>query len=71
VWLWHDGAMARAKQDQIDENQVQGFKFLKKLLPMLDQLHGVACERDRANNRKLHFDHYILLMSVFFFNPIV
>jgi DDE family transposase len=37
----------------------------------LDRLHEDACERDRAHNRKLHFDQYVALLLLYFFNPIV
>jgi hypothetical protein len=28
------------------------------LTPLLEQLHDNGCERDKAGNRKLHFDQY-------------
>ena len=39
-----------------------GFKYLDRLLPMLERLHGIGCGRDRAGNRKLHYDQYCLLV---------
>ena len=38
---------------------------------MLQRLHDDGCERDTANNRKLHFDQYAMLMLLYLFNPIV
>jgi hypothetical protein len=38
---------------------------------MLDQLHDVGCQRDRAGNRNLHFDQYCLLVLLFMFNPVL
>jgi hypothetical protein len=37
---------------------LQGFKYLDKLLPRFDRLHDVGCQRDRAGNRTLHFDRF-------------
>lgn len=63
--------MARKKRDKIRERDVGGLKPLQKLLPLLDRLHEVGCERDKAGNRELHFDQYCLLILLDFFNPIV
>jgi hypothetical protein len=38
--------------------KLQGLKYLDRLLPLFDRLHEVGCQRARAGNRKLHFDHY-------------
>jgi hypothetical protein len=46
-------------------------KMLQKLLPLLDRLHDVGCERDKAGNRKLHFDQHCLLILLYLFNPII
>ncbi len=50
---------------------LQGLKYLKQLQPLLAALHEVGCERDRAGNRKLHYDHYCLLLLLYLFNPMV
>lgn len=63
--------MGRKKDDPIRERDVGGMKLLQKLLPLLDRLHDVGCERDKAGNRKLHFDQYCLLVLLQLFNPIV
>ena len=62
--------MGRRRQ-AIRERDLQGFKYFKKILPLLDRLHEAGTARDRAGNRVLHFDQYIALQLVFFFNPIV
>jgi hypothetical protein len=56
---------------KIEERDVQGVKQLQQLLPLLERLHDVGCERDRAGNRNLHMDQYCMLILLFFFNPIV
>jgi len=63
--------MARKKKDEIRERDVGGMKLLQQLLPLLDRMHDVGCERDKAGNRKLHFDQYCLLVLLYLFNPIV
>ena len=59
------------KQEAIRSSQVQGLKYLKLLLPLLQELHEVGCARDRAGNRKLHYDQYCLLVLLFLFNPVM
>ena len=63
--------MARKKRQNIREQDVGGLKHLEKLLPLLERLHDVGCERDKAGNRELHFDQYCLLILLYLFNPIV
>lgn len=63
--------MARKKKPELQERDVGGMKHLQKLLPLLDRLHDVGCERDRAGNRKLHFDQYCLLVLLSLFNPVI
>ncbi len=63
--------MASKPREAITDEQLTGFKFFKKFLPMLDRLHEAAAARDTAGNRVLHFDQYVALQLVFFFNPIV
>lgn len=63
--------MSGKRKQEIRERDIVGLKFLQKLLPLLDRLHNVGCERDRAGNRELHFDQYCLLHLLYFFNPVV
>ena len=64
-------AMGMPPRQPITDDQLQGFKFFKKLRAMLDHLHDHATQRDRAGNRVLHYDQYIALQLLFFFNPVV
>ena len=43
------------------------------LLPLLEQLHGEKCQRDKAGNREfeLYFDKYCMLVLLCMFNPTV
>jgi hypothetical protein len=56
---------------EIRERDIQGLKYLDRLLPMLGRLHEVGCRRDKAGNRRLHYDEYCLLILLFLFNPVV
>src|SRR5258708_35218895 len=56
---------------QIRERDIQGLKYLDALLPMLQRLHDVGCQRDKAGNRRLHYDEYCLFVLLFLFNPLV
>jgi len=60
-----------ARRQPITESQLRGFKYFRKILPLLDHLHEVGTQRDTAGNRLLHFDQYIALQLLFFFSPIV
>jgi hypothetical protein len=62
--------MAGKKREPIREKDIQGLKYFKMFLPLLERLHEVGCERDKAGNRTLHFDQYCLLLLLSFFNPI-
>ncbi len=59
-----------AKREDIQEFQLQGFKYFKAISAMLDSLHDAGCERDKAGNRKLHMDQYMSLLLLYMFNPI-
>jgi hypothetical protein len=59
------------RRSAIDERQVQGLKYLDLVLPRLAELHAVGCQRDKAGNRNLHYDQYVLLVLLFLFNPVL
>jgi DDE family transposase len=62
--------MAR-RRPEIREKDLQGLKYFRLLLPLLERLHDDATARDRAGNRQLFFDQYACLILLYFFNPIV
>lgn len=39
------------KKPEIEEEDLEGFKYFKVLRPFLKKLHSVGTERDRAGNR--------------------
>ena len=68
IWNGTDGS-APGKTTEI--SRYSGVKHLDRILPLLDQLHDVGCQRDRAGNRQLHFDQYCVLVLLFLFNPLL
>jgi hypothetical protein len=63
--------MAAAKRRTITIKDLQGFKKLKDILPLLADLREVGCERDSAGNRELFFDQYVTLMLFQLMNPLL
>ena len=57
--------MAGKKREDVREEDVTGLKYFDKLAPLLARLHDVGCQRDKAGNRKLHFDQYCMLVLLF------
>lgn len=52
----------------IDQRELKGFKYFKKLRPLFRRLHAVGCERDTAGNRQLHMDQYCAMVLLAMFN---
>jgi hypothetical protein len=50
---------------------LQGWKYFRRLTPLLARLHDAGCQRDQAGNRTLHFDEYGALILLALFNPLV
>lgn len=63
--------MSKDAEGKITESDVTGLKYFDQLGPLLARLHDVACERDTAGNRTLHYDQYCMLLLLYLFNPIV
>jgi len=59
-----------AKRHAIQASEVQGLKYFQALSGLLERVHEVGCERDRAGNRLLHMDQYVCLLLLYLFNPI-
>lgn len=58
------------KRHEIEEQELQGFKYFKAISGLLEKLHEVGCQRDRAGNRLLYMDQYVALLLLYMFNPI-
>jgi hypothetical protein len=63
--------MAGDSEQVIRERDVQGVKYLDRVLPLLKRLHMAGCARDKAGNRDLHMDQYCALILLFMFSPVV
>jgi Transposase DDE domain len=50
---------------------LQGFKYLNEVLPLLHRLHTCGTAPDKAKNRKFFADHYAALLLLYFFNPVL
>lgn len=63
--------MARHKRSKIRESDIVGLKYFDQLMPLLERLHDVGTQRDRAGNRELFYEQYCSFILLFLFNPIV
>jgi DDE family transposase len=63
--------MAKHRTKPLKPRDIQGLKYLDRLLPLLDELHEVGCQRDKAGNRCLHYDQYCILVLLYLFNPVL
>ena len=61
----------RPTKPDVTAADVTGLKYFEKLAPLLERLHDVGCDRDRAGNRDLHYDEFCLLLLLGLFNPVV
>ncbi len=52
-------------------HDLQGFKYLNDVLPLLRRLRPCGTVSDRAGNRKFFADHYAALLLLYFFNPVL
>jgi hypothetical protein len=56
---------------QLTQQQIQGLKHFKTLLPLFHRLHEVGCARDKAGNRELFFDDYCASVTLYLLNPLI
>ena len=50
---------------------LQGFKYLDEVLPLLHRLRPCGTASDRSGNRRFFADHYAALLLLYFFNPVL
>jgi hypothetical protein len=58
-------------QAEITIDDIRGMKQLRRVAKLLSFLHESGCDRDKAGNRELHFDDYVLLVLLYLFNPLI
>jgi hypothetical protein len=59
------------KKRDIQAEDIAGFKRLRKVRALLAFLHEAGCGRDKAGNRELHFDDYVILCLLYLMNPLI
>jgi hypothetical protein len=59
------------KRHKVKEDEINGLRLFQPMVKLLRRVHYAGCERDKAGNRKLHMDEYMLLLLLYMFNPIV
>jgi Transposase DDE domain len=73
--LWHAPGVTEHNERESDaplrEKDIVCLGHLKRVLPLLDKLHGVGCGRDTAGNRELFFDDYCKLVLLYVWNPLI
>ena len=50
---------------------IEGLKYFTQLQPLLQRLHDEHTDRDKAGNRELFFDQYVMLVMLYVLNPTV
>jgi hypothetical protein len=63
--------MAQGARDPVQAADLHGLKYFRVLQPFLEQLHDTGTARDKAGNRRLHFDQYISLLLLYFYSPVL
>src|SRR5579862_1264548 len=63
--------MAEPEHPPVTIDQLHGMKQLRRVAALLSGLHLAGCDRDKAHNRELHFDDYVLLILLYLFNPMI
>lgn len=56
---------------QLTDKDIVCLGHLRRVFPLLDRLHEVGCDRDKAGNRQLHFDDYCKLVLLYTWNPLI
>ena len=67
----HRYCSAPSKRPHITAADNTGLKYFEKLKPLLERLHEIGCERDKAGNRELHYDELCLLLLLGLLNPVL
>jgi len=59
------------KREKIQASELQGCKYFKLIPELLKSLRAVGTERDKAGNREFFCDHYVSLLLLYFFSPVI
>jgi hypothetical protein len=63
--------VTKEPEKELQAGDLQGWKKLQRIAGLLAHLHDVGCERDKAGNRELHFDDYVLVVLLYLMNPLI
>jgi hypothetical protein len=63
--------MSSSHPGSVVAKDLQGFKYLNEVLPLLQRLHPCGTGADKAGNRQFFADHYAALLLLYFFNPVL
>lgn len=63
--------VAKTAASELAIDDIRGMKQLRRVAGLLSFLHDNGCDRDKAGNRELHFDDYVLLVLLYLFNPLI
>jgi hypothetical protein len=55
----------------VSAKELQGFNYLNDVLPLLQRCHDCGTAADKAGNRPFVADHYVALLLLSFFNPVL
>lgn len=61
----------RVRKGKIKPSDLKDLKKLGHIARLLEPLHRIGADRDKANNRSLHMDEYCLLVLMWMFNPVI
>ncbi len=56
---------------QLQEKDIHCLGYLQRAFVLLEKLHGVGTERDKAHHRQLFFDDYCKLVVLYVWNPLI
>ena len=63
------GKRRRDREPGQAPESLRGNRLIKPIRHLIEKLHPVGTERDKAGNRKLFFDQYATLLLIYFFTP--
>lgn len=63
--------MPESASPELTIDDIRGMKQLRRVAGLLSSLHEAGCDRDKAGNRELHYDDYVLLVLLYLFNPLI
>src|ERR1035441_9324901 len=58
-------------KEALRDKDVVCLGHLQRAFELVDRLHDVGCERDVAGNRQLFFNHYVKLVLLYTWNPLI